>query len=151
MPSRPNDKNVVWMGYLRLGLTGHSLFRRLFFFAVHECAVAALATQIGVEHRRAALSGIEAASQPRIGPEFGRSSGKLPGVTQHNSGTPMHRLHDSSNLHIAVAIPSELADRSAILRQADDGKPAAFVRRLRRADIQETCSVRKFNYIINMC
>lgn len=111
----------------------------------------ALRMQIRIVQCRLLRVPRESANKTCVRSKLWRTSIKLPRVAQHHPGSPMHRLNDASHVHIRVSVLIKLADLIPILRQAQNSESALLVESFGRADIKKTCTVTKFNYVIDMC
>jgi hypothetical protein len=109
-----------------------------------------MGTQIGIADGRPLLFCRKASKQFRIGLELWRSSGELPCMTQYHARASMHRLNQSPDMNICVAVSVQFAHVCTVLCEADNGEAAGVIGNLRRADIEECRPIIKLIYVIDM-
>ena len=126
----------MWPGFLVAG--------------IHEGAACALGAEIGVVDGRARLTCGEAASQLRVGLEFGRTAVELARMAKEHSSAPVHGLNNAADLYVHVAVLAEFAYFIMVFPQAEDCKAAGVVRGLGFADVEVASAVGKLDYVVNV-
>ena len=124
---------------------------RLLVPRIHEGASSTLRSQIRIVHRRPLCISLKSAHQPWVRPELRRTTIKLSCMAQHDPSSPMHGLHQPTDLHVHVSVLFQLAHIAAVLPKAHNSELALRIKRLWRAHVQESRPIRKLHNFIYMC
>lgn len=84
---------------------------------------------------------VKSAGKARVGPELFRAAAELAHVADDDAHAAMRRSDDAADMDVLVAVTGKIAYLFAIGLQAHEGEMAPFVRKVGRADIEESGAV----------